>query len=189
MAQDNYEEKYTDPELRRQIKEEIQRSDKGGKPGQWSARKSQFLVQEYEKRGGGYKQDRKDEAAQSLEEWSEQDWQTESGDAQAHQGEVTKRYLPKTVWEQLSDTEKQEAEHSKNEASKQGKQHVDWTPAVKQAMHEAEPSSNSHKHPPANQPTKPELYEQAKDLKIAGRSKMTANELETAIEKATRKKQ
>ncbi len=31
-------------------------SDKGGKPGEWSARKSQLLVQEYEKQGGGNKQ-------------------------------------------------------------------------------------------------------------------------------------
>ena len=45
-------EKYTDPELREQIKEEIKESDKGGKKGQWSARKSQLLTREYEKRGG-----------------------------------------------------------------------------------------------------------------------------------------
>ena len=32
-------DKYTDPELRDQVKEEIHNSDKGGKPGQWSARK------------------------------------------------------------------------------------------------------------------------------------------------------
>lgn len=32
-------QKYTDPKLRDQVKEEIQGSDKGGAPGQWSARK------------------------------------------------------------------------------------------------------------------------------------------------------
>lgn len=32
-------EKYTDPELRDEIKKEVHNSDKGGKPGQWSARK------------------------------------------------------------------------------------------------------------------------------------------------------
>lgn len=31
--------KYTDPKLRQEVKEEIQQSDKGGAPGQWSARK------------------------------------------------------------------------------------------------------------------------------------------------------
>lgn len=33
------DDKYTDPELRAQVKEEIQEGDKGGAPGQWSARK------------------------------------------------------------------------------------------------------------------------------------------------------
>jgi hypothetical protein len=32
-------EKYTDPELREEIKEELKAGDKGGQPGQWSARK------------------------------------------------------------------------------------------------------------------------------------------------------
>lgn len=32
-------QKYTDPKLRNQVKEEIQQGDKGGAPGQWSARK------------------------------------------------------------------------------------------------------------------------------------------------------
>jgi hypothetical protein len=32
-------DKYTDPKLRDEIKEEIHQGDKGGKPGQWSARK------------------------------------------------------------------------------------------------------------------------------------------------------
>lgn len=32
-------DKYTDPELRDEVKEEIHQSDKGGAPGQWSARK------------------------------------------------------------------------------------------------------------------------------------------------------
>ncbi len=32
-------DKYSDPKLRDEIKEELMQSDKGGKPGQWSARK------------------------------------------------------------------------------------------------------------------------------------------------------
>lgn len=31
--------KYTDPELREEVKEELKEGDKGGAPGQWSARK------------------------------------------------------------------------------------------------------------------------------------------------------
>lgn len=30
---------YTDPELREEVKNQVQQGDKGGKPGQWSARK------------------------------------------------------------------------------------------------------------------------------------------------------
>ncbi|MEL7078302.1 MAG: hypothetical protein AAGK10_03505 [Cyanobacteria bacterium J06555_3] len=116
MTRDNYEQKYTKPDLRRQIKDELMQSDKGGKPGQWSARKSQLLVQEYEKQGGGYKKQNKDEAAKSLEEWGEQNWQTQSGE-QARQDGKTKRYLPRAVWEKLSDEEKQEAEQIKQQAS------------------------------------------------------------------------
>jgi len=33
------DKKYTDPKLREEVKEEIQQGDKGGAPGQWSARK------------------------------------------------------------------------------------------------------------------------------------------------------
>lgn len=48
-----------DRQLRDQIKEEVMQSDKGGAPGQWSARKAQFMAAEYKKRGGGYNQDEK----------------------------------------------------------------------------------------------------------------------------------
>jgi hypothetical protein len=46
-------DKYTDPELRDEVKEEIHNGDKGGAPGQWSARKAQMMAAEYKKRGGG----------------------------------------------------------------------------------------------------------------------------------------
>jgi hypothetical protein len=35
-------DKYSDPKLRDEVKEEIHQGDKGGKPGQWSARKVYF---------------------------------------------------------------------------------------------------------------------------------------------------
>jgi hypothetical protein len=179
----HYEEKYTKPDLRRQIKDDLMQSDKGGKSGQWSARKSQLLVQEYEKQGGGYKQseDDKDEAAQSLEEWSEQDWQTQAGEAQARQDGKTKRYLPKAVWDKLSDAEKQEAERTKQQASKQGEQYVEWPDAVKRAMQELEADGASESD---SEPTKAELYEKAQDLEVEGRSQMDKDELQQAIHQA-----
>lgn len=38
-------DKYTDPQLRDEIKDEVHQSDKGGKPGQWSARKVRISQQ------------------------------------------------------------------------------------------------------------------------------------------------
>ena len=99
-ARQDYEDKYTHPELREEIKEEIKASDRGGEEGQWSARKSQLLTQEYEKRGGGYKGE-KGESQKDLEKWSEEEWQTREGDAR--QDGETKRYLPKKAWENMSE--------------------------------------------------------------------------------------
>ena len=50
----DWEHKYTDPALRARLKDAVVAGDKGGKPGQWSARKAQLLKQEYERAGGGY---------------------------------------------------------------------------------------------------------------------------------------
>ena len=46
---------YTKPTMRKRIFEKIKAGSKGGKPGQWSARKAQLLASEYKKKGGGYK--------------------------------------------------------------------------------------------------------------------------------------
>ena len=43
---------YTKPKLRERLKNNIMAGSKGGKPGQWSARKAQLLTQEYKKAGG-----------------------------------------------------------------------------------------------------------------------------------------
>jgi len=40
MAKKPGDEKYTDPEVREQLREEVKAPDKGGRPGQRSARKS-----------------------------------------------------------------------------------------------------------------------------------------------------
>jgi hypothetical protein len=73
MSQDT--NKYTKPELRERIKDRIMAGSKGGKPGQWSARKAQLVAQEYEKAGGGY-QGGKDSKQKALEKWGKEKWQT-----------------------------------------------------------------------------------------------------------------
>ena len=46
---------YTKPALRKRIFEQIKAGTKGGKAGQWSARKAQMLAKQYKEAGGGYK--------------------------------------------------------------------------------------------------------------------------------------
>ena len=46
---------YTKPAMRKRMFNAIKAGGKGGKPGQWSARKAQMLAQRYKKAGGGYR--------------------------------------------------------------------------------------------------------------------------------------
>ena len=46
---------YTKPTMRKAMFNRIKAGSKGGKPGQWSARKAQLLASSYKKAGGGYK--------------------------------------------------------------------------------------------------------------------------------------
>jgi|TARA_R100001015_G_C4502361_1_gene76507 hypothetical protein len=51
----NAAKNYTKPAMRKRIFERIKRGTKGGKAGQWSARKAQMLAKAYKAAGGGYK--------------------------------------------------------------------------------------------------------------------------------------
>jgi hypothetical protein len=46
---------YSKPGMRKSLFEDIKAGGKGGRPGQWSARKAQMLAQQYKAKGGGYK--------------------------------------------------------------------------------------------------------------------------------------
>jgi hypothetical protein len=46
---------YTKPTMRKALFNTIKASGKGGKAGQWSARKAQMLAKAYKAAGGGYK--------------------------------------------------------------------------------------------------------------------------------------
>jgi hypothetical protein len=127
---------YTDPELRERLKSEIMAGDKGGAPGQWSARKSQLLGAAYKKAGGGFVNDRPTEAQQSLHEWTEEEWQTSDGKPAMREGGTT-RYLPKEAWEQLSEAEKKATNAKKKAGSKTGEQFVENTAKAKTARQKA----------------------------------------------------
>ena len=46
---------YTKPTMRKRLFNKIMASTKGGRSGQWSARKAQMLAKQYKAAGGGYK--------------------------------------------------------------------------------------------------------------------------------------
>ncbi len=124
--------RYTDPELRERIKERITRGRKGGRAGEWSARKAQLVAAEYKKEGGGYRGGRSG-TQKSLTSWTREAWQTQEGEARARHGAVTSRYLPKQAWEQLTPAQKRATERKKRAGSRRGKQFVRNTAAARSA--------------------------------------------------------
>jgi hypothetical protein len=134
-----------DPKLRDEVKEDVKASDKGGAPGQWSARKAQFMAQEYKKRGGDYNTDKseKDESQKSLSKWNEEDWQTKDGEGEARQADGSrKRYLPKKAWENMTEEEKEKTDEKKQKGSKEGKQHVANTGKARESRARASKSKD-----------------------------------------------
>ncbi|MBT8476189.1 MAG: aspartate-semialdehyde dehydrogenase [Rhodobacteraceae bacterium] len=159
----------SDPELWEKVKDEITKGDKGGEPGEWSARKAQMAVQEYKKRGGGYEDDGPDKDETDLHQWTEEDWGTKSG---RESGDTGERYLPKKVRILLT-----EDEYARSTRKKEGAddQFVDQPDDVKEKV----------AHIKKNGPTKDMLMDRARDLEIEGRSSMTKDELLDAIDRAT----
>ena len=45
---------YTKPSMRKSLVASVKAGSKGGKPGQWSARKAQMVAKQYKAKGGGY---------------------------------------------------------------------------------------------------------------------------------------
>ena len=122
--------KYTKPKLRSQLKQSIQQSDRGGKPGQWSARKSQLLAAEYKKAGGGYRGSSKSTQAKSLDKWTKQKWRTRTGEKAIADGK-TSRYLPDESWNKLTKNEAIATDRKKIVGNKKGKQFVPNTKKAK----------------------------------------------------------
>lgn len=106
---------YTQPDLRERLKKRIMAGDKGGLPGEWSARKAQLLAAEYEKAGGGYTGNRS-ASQRLLSRWTRQDWRTKSGKPSLETGE---RYLPAAAIAALSSAEYAETSRAKRQATGQ----------------------------------------------------------------------
>lgn len=100
----------------------IKAGSKGGKAGQWSARKAQLATQAYKKAGGGYS-GTKTKAQKSLSKWTKEDWGTKSGKPSTQGKDATgERYLPKKARESLSKKEYAKTSAKKRRDTKAGKQ-------------------------------------------------------------------
>lgn len=120
---------YTKPALRESIKRRIIAGSKGGRAGQWSARKAQLLAQEYRKAGGGYRTGRRTRAQRSLRKWTRQRWRT-SDNKPAERGGRMRRYLPDAVWKRLTPSQRSATNRKKLQGDKKGKQFVRNTETV-----------------------------------------------------------
>lgn len=116
----------------------------GTKAGQWSARKSQHLADEYEKamtkKGAKpYKSSKRTKAQKSLKKWGDQKWKTKSGKKSSVTGE---RYLPSKAIDALTEKEYAKTTAAKRKAKKAGKQFSRQPPAIakKVAAYRAEES-------------------------------------------------
>lgn len=111
-------------------------STRGGKKGQWSARKAQLLVAAYERAGGGYK-GKKSAKQKALSKWTSEKWRTSDKKPAIRKTKsgktITKRYLPDKAWKKLSPAQKKATNKKKVAASKSGKQFVKNTKAAAKA--------------------------------------------------------
>jgi hypothetical protein len=123
--------------LRERLKKEVMAGTKGGKAGQWSARKAQILAQRYEAAGGGYKGG-KTKSQKSLSKWTKEDWGTKSGKPSTQGPKATgERYLPRKARAKLSAAEYKATSDKKRRGTKAGKQFVANTPKAKKASRSA----------------------------------------------------
>lgn len=115
---------HTDEGKWKRIVASVKASDKGGKPGQWSARKAQLATQRYKKSGGGYTGP-KTKAQKSLSKWTKEDWGTKSGKPSTQGSKATgERYLPKKARQALTSAEYAATTKAKREGTAKGKQFV-----------------------------------------------------------------
>lgn len=123
----------SDPGKWKRIVASVKASDKGGSPGQWSARKAQLATQKYKASGGGYKGAKK--ADNSLAKWTREDWGTKSGKPSTQGSEATgERYLPRRAREKLTSAEYGATTRAKREGIKQGKQFVPQPESIKKKV-------------------------------------------------------
>lgn len=173
--------KKTDPKLWDKVKKEVTKSSKGGKPGQWSARKAQMATSEYKKEGGDYEGKKTED--NHLKQWTDEEWGTKSGKESGKTGE---RYLPKKARETLSDSEYERSTAKKRADTAKGRQHSKQPADVAKKAASARKTGGktggkSGSTSNRGGSTKADLMARARKQDIPGRSKMTKGELERAL--------
>ncbi len=161
----------TDPRLWEDVKAEVTAGDKGGKPGQWSARKAQLAVAEYKKRGGEYEESGLAQDETDLHAWTQAKWGTASGAASGDSGE---RYLPRDIRILLTDGEYARSTAKKRADDAKGKQFSTQPKDVRDKIARIKRDG----------PTKAMLVERATELGIEGRTAMDKAALIAAIDAA-----
>jgi len=112
----------TNEKLWKKVVSQVKASGKGGKPGQWSARKAQLAGKIYKDKGGSYS-GAKTKAQKDLTKWTKEDWGTKSGKNSTQGPKATgERYLPKNARKALSKKEYEATSRKKKEDTKKGKQ-------------------------------------------------------------------
>ena len=162
----------SDPKLRDKVKAEVTAGDKGGRAGQWSARKAQLAVAEYKKAGGGYEGEKAPD--NHLQQWTDEDWGTKSGEPS---GETGERYLPRGARDHLSDDEYARTTAKKRADTQHGRQ-VSAQPkdVAEKTAHDRETG-----HASAGGVSKAALYAEARRQGVPGRSRMSKAELQKAL--------
>ncbi len=161
--------KKTDPALWDRVKREITEGDKGGKPGQWSARKAQLATASYKARGGGYEGGKTGD--NHLSQWTREDWGTKSGSKSEETGE---RYLPKAARTALSDDDYKRTTAKKRADTRKGRQFSAQPDDIAR-------KTAAHRRTGDQGETKAALMERARARGIRGRSRMSKEALAHAL--------
>ena len=120
--------KRTKESMWKRIVASVKAGSKGGRPGQWSARKAQLATTRYKKAGGGYKG--KKSSSNKLSKWSKQKWDYVSKGDKKKPRKKRGRYLPESVRKSLSPSEKSATNRKKRAASAKGKQKAKYSKKV-----------------------------------------------------------
>ena len=135
--------KKSNPAKWERLKRSIKAGGKGGKPGQWSARKAQLLSNKYKSSGGKFKGSRKDT---SLHHWTTQNWGTKSGkNSVVGKNATGERYLPEKDRKALSKKEYAATSRKKREDLKKGKQNSAQPAKVQQKLSKDKKKSSKNK--------------------------------------------